>query len=114
MPKARLLHMRRVAKAEPSNASVQYELGQTLRQSGDLTAAVACFEKALEIDPELREGYYGLGLALKQQSADAHKHQALEERATSDSYKRAQQAVAQGDLTSAKEQLDRRSPRERR
>ena len=38
---------------------MHYELGQTLRQSGDLAGAVAAFEKALEIEPELREGYYG-------------------------------------------------------
>ena len=50
---------------------VQYELGQTLRQSGDLAGAIAAFEKALAIDPELREGYYGLGTALKQQGAAA-------------------------------------------
>ena len=49
---------RRPTRTTPS---VQYELGQTLRQGGDLTGAIAAFERALEIDPELREGYYALG-----------------------------------------------------
>ena len=53
---AALEHLRRVASGDPDNAGVHYELGQTLRQSGDLAGAVAAFEKALEIEPELREG----------------------------------------------------------
>jgi len=61
----------------PSNANVQYELGQTLRQSGDLAGAISAFEKALQIDPELREGYYALGVALKQQSASTRKPSAV-------------------------------------
>ena len=54
---AALEHLKRVAAAEPKQAGIQYELGQTLRQNGDLAAAVAVFEKAIELDPELREGY---------------------------------------------------------
>jgi Flp pilus assembly protein TadD len=45
----------------------RYELGQTLRQNGDLAAAIARFEKAIELDPEKREAYYALGVALRQQ-----------------------------------------------
>ena len=58
---AALEHLKGVAAAEPKQAGIQYELGQTLRQNGDLAAAVAAFEKAIELDPELREGYYALG-----------------------------------------------------
>ena len=68
-----LLHLRHVADSDPTNASVRYEVGQTLRQNGDLEGAIAALEKAIEIDPELREGYYGLGVALRQQSAAARR-----------------------------------------
>ena len=68
-----LEHLSGVAAAEPRHAGVHYELGQALRQTGDLPGAVAAFEKAVELDPELREGYYGLGQALKQQGASARK-----------------------------------------
>ena len=76
-----------------------------MRQNGDLTGAVACFENALKIDPELREGYYGLGLALKQQGAHARSPLSTNERPASDPYTRAQQAAARGDLNAAKDQL---------
>jgi tetratricopeptide (TPR) repeat protein len=100
-----LVHLQRVAKAEPNNASVQYELGQTRRQSGDLTGAIQAFENALHIDPELREGYYGLGLALKQQSAKAHKELPQPASPADDLYKRGQEAAGKGDLNGAREQL---------
>ena len=44
-PEGALEHMRRVAEHDPTNASVQYELGQTLRQSGNIPGAIAAFEK---------------------------------------------------------------------
>ena len=68
---AALEHLTASRSMPTQQRDVQYELGQTLRQSGDLAGAVAAFEKALEIEPEMREGYYGLGVALKQQSASA-------------------------------------------
>ena len=99
-----LVHLRRVEQAQPKNPTVQCELGQTLRQNGDLSASVAAFERALEIDPEMREAYYGLGFTLKQQAAAAHKGSA-ESLATSQYLKNAQDALANGDLNVAKEQL---------
>ena len=60
-------HLRQAAEGDPSNAAFQYELGQTLRQSGDLPGAAAAFERSLEKNPEQREAYYALGTALKQQ-----------------------------------------------
>jgi tetratricopeptide (TPR) repeat protein len=98
------MHLRHVANAEPQNASVQYELGQTLRQSGDLAGSIQAFERALQIDPELREGYYGLGLALKQQSA-ARKLPAQPTSPADKFYQAAQESVAKGDPEAAKEQL---------
>src|SRR4029077_6804748 len=89
----------------PSNANVQYELGQTLRQSGDLAGAISAFEKALQIDPELREGYYALGVALKQESASTRKPSAVPASPADDLYKRGQEAAARGDLDAARQQL---------
>ena len=99
-----LVHLRRVAQAQPKNPTVQCELGQTLRQNGDLSAAAAAFERALEIDPEMREAYYGLGFTLKQQAAAAHKT-SVATPVTNQHLKEAQEALAKGDLSSAKEQL---------
>ena len=94
--KARWCNMRRVAEREPTNASVQYELGQTLRQSGDLPGAIAAFENALQIDPELREGYYGLGLALKQQGAAVRKESGRMHRARPTIYTSARRKLLRG------------------
>ncbi len=99
-----IVHLRRVAHAQPKNPTVQCELGQTLRQNGDLAAATVAFERALEIDPEMREAYYGLGFTLKQQAAAARKAPA-EPLATNQYHKEVQDALAKGDLGSAKEQL---------
>jgi tetratricopeptide (TPR) repeat protein len=99
-----LIHLRRVAQAQPKNPTVQCELGQTLRQNGDLSAAVASFERALEIDPEMREAYYGLGFTLKQQAAAARKGSA-QPLATYQYHQEVQDALAKGDLATAKEQL---------
>jgi tetratricopeptide (TPR) repeat protein len=99
-----LVHLRRVVQAQPKNPTVQCELGQTLRQNGDLSAAATAFERALEIDPEMREAYYGLGFTLKQQAAAARKGAALPP-ASSEYLREAQGAMANGDLSAAKEQL---------
>ena len=89
----------------PTNANVQYELGQTLRQSGDLAGAIAAFERALQIDPELREGYYALGVALKQQSASTRRPGANPASPADDLYKHGQESAARGDLDAARQQL---------
>jgi tetratricopeptide (TPR) repeat protein len=95
-----------VAQSQPKNPTVQCELGQTLRQNGDLLAAAAAFERALEIDPEMREAYYGLGFTLKQQAAAIRKAPA-ESLASNQYHKEAQDDLAKGDLSSAKEQLSK-------
>ena len=75
-------------------------------RTGDLPGAVAAFEKALEIEPEMREGYYALGVALKQQSAAARKPRPPARRVRpTTSYARAQETLARGDLNAAREQL---------
>jgi tetratricopeptide (TPR) repeat protein len=100
--KGALVHLRTVAKEQPKNAMVHYELGQTLRQAGDLAGSIAEFEQAIEINPELQEGYYGLGLALKQQAA-ARKPPATD--VPNPALEKAQNAVTNGDLEAAKDQL---------
>ena len=40
-----LEHLRVVAAGDPSNAGVHYEIGQALRQTGDLNGAIAAFDK---------------------------------------------------------------------
>ena len=45
-----------------------YELGLTLRQNGDCDGASTHSSGRSRSDPEMREGYYGLGMALKQQA----------------------------------------------
>ena len=99
-----LVHLRRVAQAQPKNPTVQCELGQTLRQNGDLAAAVASFERALDLDPEMREAYYGLGFTLKQQAAAARRG-SPQSLARNQNFKEAENALAKGDLNTAKEVL---------
>ena len=73
---------------------MHYELGQTLRQSGDLAGAVAAFEKALEIDPELREAL--LRARAGAEAAERVRAQAARPASTSpadDLFKRAQEAA---------------------
>ncbi len=99
-----LVHLRQVTKAQPDNPTLQCELGKTLRQNGDLSSAEAAFERALALDPEMREAYYGLGFTLKQQAAAERKPStAFLPKNPSDT--QAQQALAKGDLNSAKQQL---------
>ena len=99
-----LPHLRRVVQAQPKNATIQCELGQTLRQNGDLAGSVAAFDRALQLDPEMREAYYGLGFTLKQQAAAARKS-APQSLAVSQSYRQAQEALAKGDSSAAKDLL---------
>ena len=68
-------------------------------------APIAAFEKALEINPELREGYYGLGQALKQQSASARRPSTSPVSPADDRYRRAQEAVGRGELKVARAHL---------
>lgn len=58
-------------KKNPKDPQAHYYLGVTLSSSGsDLAAAIQSFEKALELDPKLVDGYVNLS-ALKLESKDA-------------------------------------------
>jgi tetratricopeptide (TPR) repeat protein len=101
-----LEYLRRVIASDARNASTQYELAQTLRQRGDFADAVTAFEMALEIEPELREGYYGLGVALKQQSAARRTPVPPTPSNADDLYKQAREAAGRGELNVVREHLD--------
>ncbi len=102
---AALHHLRLVAEADAGNASVHYELGQTLRQSGELGGAIAEFERALAINPELREGYYALGAALKQQSTTTRRPAPPPASPADEAVGRAKAAAARSDLKAAQDAL---------
>ena len=75
--------------------------GRRFARAGDLEGAIAAFETSVELDPELREGYYGLAQALKQQGASARVRAAAAP-APDDRFTRAQDAAARGDMAAAR------------
>jgi tetratricopeptide (TPR) repeat protein len=99
--KGALPHLRLVAERDANNANAQYVLGQNLQQSADLPGAIAAFESTVRINPAFREGYYALGLALKQQAASLRKTRRPPASVADDLYKRAQEAAAAGHLKEA-------------
>jgi tetratricopeptide (TPR) repeat protein len=48
----------------PNSAHLWNSLGTTVGALNRLTDAIACFERALSIDPKSRDGHYYLALAL--------------------------------------------------
>src|SRR5262249_48544801 len=79
---------------------LHYQYGQTLRQKGDLSAAIGAFEKSLELNPESREGYYGLGQALKESAARVKRSRGA---AAAAQIQAGNEALAQGDMAGAKD-----------
>ena len=96
-----LVHLQFVAKSEPSNITALYLLGQTLQQGGNLSEAIKTFEDLLRINPEFREGYYALGVALKQEAAALHKLRQPSASPADDLFHRGQQAAERGELKEA-------------
>ncbi|HNY86406.1 MAG TPA: tetratricopeptide repeat protein [Candidatus Hydrogenedentes bacterium] len=54
-----------VAGARPGNAAVFYNLGNALFQAGELGEAVACYERALRLDPDLEAARINLEKVLE-------------------------------------------------
>ena len=52
-------------KIKPGFADAYYNMGNALRDKGDLEAAIESYKKALEIKPDYVEAYYNMGLALQ-------------------------------------------------
>jgi tetratricopeptide (TPR) repeat protein len=94
-----------VAAADADSATVHYEIGQVLVRTAISTGAVASFERALALEPELREGYYGLGLALKRRARHCRRRVRGAASPANDLCSNARAAMARGDLGAASEQL---------
>ena len=87
---AALEHLRPRGCRRPDNASIQYELGQTLRQtrrSDGCGRGVRA--RRSRSSRSCAKAYYALGMALKQQSAAARKPRAPAASPADDLYKRA-------------------------
>ncbi|MEW6002786.1 MAG: tetratricopeptide repeat-containing glycosyltransferase family protein, partial [Nitrospirota bacterium] len=51
---------------DPSNAAAYNNLGIALKESGQTGEAISCFQKAIELNPELFASYYNLGTVYKE------------------------------------------------
>jgi tetratricopeptide (TPR) repeat protein len=56
---------RAAIKQDPQSAVAYFALGSSLFQSGDATAALAPLERAVTLEPRMRQGYYLLGRAYR-------------------------------------------------
>ena len=56
--------MSAVAEAENTSATVQYDLGSTLLEQGNLEAAEAAYRRAIELGLDTAVSYYSLGIVL--------------------------------------------------
>ena len=65
-------------RLHPSHAPAQFELGLLLWRRGLVQEAAACFQRALEFQPDNPKTYYYLGDALNQQADFPSARTALE------------------------------------
>jgi Flp pilus assembly protein TadD len=56
--------LRALAKAEPSLAAIQYELGQLLLETGDCEGAITAFSRVTQLEPTHEQAWRALGDAL--------------------------------------------------
>ena len=49
-------------RLSPDNADALYHLGNSYREAGDLSSAIASYKKALDVRPNWGDGLYGLGV----------------------------------------------------
>ncbi|MFO0840975.1 MAG: tetratricopeptide repeat protein [Gemmataceae bacterium] len=75
-------YFRATVALRPESPGVHYNLGNALRERGDLAAAVACYRQALALDRDYASAHVNLGFVLSKQGdrdgAAAHFRQALE------------------------------------
>ena len=71
-----LQHLKPVAAANPDERRRPLRARTGAPAERRPAGAIAAFEKAIELEPEMREGYYALGHALKEQSAASRKTRA--------------------------------------
>ena len=62
--------MSAVAGAENTSATVQYDLGSTLLEQGNLEAAGAAYRRAIELGLDTAVSYYSLGIVLFLKTSD--------------------------------------------
>lgn len=62
-------YLSNAAALRTRNAAVQVNLGQALAAGGDVSSAIECYRKAIELDPAEHEAHYQLGLALQSQGS---------------------------------------------
>ncbi len=87
-------------------AEVQHQVGQTLR-GRDPAGAAEAYEKALELNPEKLESYYGLGQALKRLAARSRGGpQVRSAEVGAVRIARARSAASSGDLAAARSELE--------
>ena len=92
---AALEHLRHVVSARSRQRADALRAGTDAPSNRrSRRARSSSFERALELEPEMREGYYALGVALKQQSAAARKAVPPANAAVT----RAQEMAARGDF----------------
>jgi serine/threonine protein kinase/Tfp pilus assembly protein PilF len=54
-----------VLAPRPHNAGINNDLGNVLQEKGEVEEAIACFKRAIDLDPKLTLAYFNLGNALK-------------------------------------------------
>jgi tetratricopeptide (TPR) repeat protein len=97
-----------LVKEHPEDANLMYQLSQTLRQHGDIEAAIGSLEKALEMNGEMREGYYALASMLKEQAAARRrefKRASTAKNEVTTLLRQADTDLSHGDLNRAKQAL---------
>ncbi len=58
---------REAIRLKPDDAEAHYNLGNALKDSGDVQAAIAEFRKAIQLKPDYASAHEGLGIALSLQ-----------------------------------------------
>jgi len=57
-------------KLRPNNPGVIVDLGAMYRQNGNPDKAIEMFKKAIELDPQLPQAYFNLGMILRMEKND--------------------------------------------
>ena len=64
--------MRQLIRQNPTNPRVHYDLGVTYRLCNQLPEAIACFERAITLNPDYGNAYYNLGIVWEHQGREAN------------------------------------------
>src|SRR6201997_356613 len=64
-PAAAIAPLRDAALLEPSNATIQHDLGLACLEAGRVPEAIAAFQRAIGSNPRYTDAYFRLGIALE-------------------------------------------------